>query len=309
MVSAEFEYFGKQINEFFKAVLGEDFIPDSKNTYYIPNDELKKIKPERTYPDPDFIPLKQLVNKSGFIEVKRIIDESDELLESLKNNHICNKRICKFSVKRLHDRLISLENKMNSKISDNKKADFFNRKLKRSKSTEGLNKKLENIIEKLEKHNEYCSDCKIYNSFNRLTNIRQIKEIDFIDLNVKQSTGGLFLPGGYIDPYYPESSILISNSLKDKPNELELTLVHENTHALLYKICDEYISKNKGLNEGFAVAMENYYVKWKESEEGNILKFNDKRYGEYLSYQILIAIYDLGNIRDYYTSLKNKHKS
>lgn len=297
MDKKEFDIYATSLKDFVKEVLQIDYYPKFENTHKVPQSTLNLLKPPRKYPNPEYVSLVMEIEKSGFHEVKEIIDESHDLLFNSKS---CDKEECLFKFQRLWERLNKLEEKLISDKSDKEIIEIFNHDLNAERTKyniDGINKKLKNIQTNLiSKPLDSCRNCQIYLSLRRVINLQDIMEVKLLEPTIEVSTSGLFLPNGNRTFKYPKSSVLILDSLKD--GEFELTFVHEHTHTLLHQYFENLISKNKGLNEGFAVAMEYYYVRWKKSLGINGLEFNGNRYGEYLGHQIL-------TLPDYHTIMKD----
>ena len=310
----------KKVEEFFEKTLGEGYTVCK--TYIVSQEELDKIKPPRTYPNPDFVPIHVAIDKTGFLEVRDIVTEACELF---KKREVCDRKNCVLGFKTLCKRLDINQNVIDKLINfskDNNDEKIrqcitqFNIRLKhgtKNKTGVGLNKKLNCVKDKLvniqiknSNLNKKCpknGDCEIiYDILEKLLDIEKIWELTPPEPpTITSPVGGLYLSSGF--GKYPKSSVLISVGLctdKNK-NEFEQTFVHEHTHAMLHAVLGDVISKNKGLNEGFAVAMEYFYAKQ------NALKFNNKRHGEYLAYQILTVLDSPDTLKELFDELNKKH--
>lgn len=173
---------------------------------------------------------------------------------------------------------------------------------------DGINKKLLGVKDQIDRIKQPKSklfkdcpnkgDCEIIFILKRLKEIEKINELSLPNPTVPFHTAGLYLPTGF--DKYPKNSVLISDDIFKDNDEFEQTFIHEHTHAILHKTIGNVILKNKGLNEGFAVAMEYFYAK----DEG--LKFNEKRCGEYLAHQILTVLEEPKKPWELFEELKKK---
>lgn len=278
----------QKVEAFFGNTLG--VIYTTCDTYVIPQVELDNIRPPKNYPNP---------------HLDNIKDHLAKILELLELSKKCrgenNPDKCPFfKTKRLEELLNRvLYPKRKTKLNDNN--------IKR------INQKLEIISNSFTSENVPCfirddedffcyHDCQRLIDEFRISNFGKFRfefETDELSKPIQVKTRGLYLNRDHGD--YRKDSVLISEDIINDKNEFELTFVHEHTHAMLHTVLGDVISKNKGLNEGFAVAMEYFYAK----DYG--LKFNEKRYGEYLAHQILTVLDDPKNPRDLFDKLKKKY--
>lgn len=288
-------YDGDMINRvknFFEKTLGVKYT--ACETYIVPQDEINLISPQKRYPNPRVNEIKDYLSK-----ITRIIELSKNCRYD-KNHKECPF----FETKRLEYLLNQVLNpkKRNTNVVNN-----INR----------VNKKLKSISKKFNTKrvhcfnfgDEFCScDCKGLIEDFRIGNVEQRQyrfelDSDEFDEYIYHTTMGLYLNREHRTnrSVYPKGSVLISEDISRDNGTFEQTFVHEHTHAMLHKeIQGNVISKNIGLNEGFAVAMEKFYA------DKNGLNFNEKRYGEYLAHQILTILENPNKPKELFEELKKK---
>jgi hypothetical protein len=311
----------KKVGVFFEDVLKVNYTPC--DTFIVPKDEINLISPPKGYPNPKSESISEAIEKTGFLKVMAIINEAYELFKN-KNRVDCERGKCVLKCKKFHKRLLE-SYKIIKKISElinssheNKEPEVrelveqFNNTLVDTKSKDGLNKKLNGVKKQMDKIKKPTSDlhikcpkhgdCKIiYDILEELIEIDAIIELSLPnplpEPTVPIPAIGLYLNNNH--GQYRKGSVLISKDIIGNQKEFEQTFVHEHTHAMLHKeIQGNVILKNKGLNEGFAVAMEYFYDK---------KNFDEKRYGEYLAHQILTILENPNKPRELFEELKKKY--
>ena len=293
-------YMDKRVEDFFEKTLGEKYT--ACHTFIVPQKEINKISPPKKYPNPEF-------NNSNY-NVDKIIEHLSKIIRLIELSKKCrfnknqNPKECPFfETKRLEE----LSNKvLNSKEPNINIISRINIKLKT------ISKKFNaKRVHCFHFEDEFCScDCKglIYDF--KINNVGQLQyQFEFdsneFDKYIDHKTIGLYLNREHRTnqgDVYPKGSVLISKYICHDNGTFEQTFIHEHTHAILHAILKGFISKNKGLNEGFAVAMEYFYAK------DNCLNFNKTRYGEYLAHQILTILDNPNEPKELLEKIKNKKR-
>lgn len=294
----------KKVKIFFKYTLGEEYT--LCKTYIVPQDEIDLISPPKKYPNPEFDYTGDFIS-DHINEIRGHLSKIIELIEASKTcRYNGNPKECPFfETKRLKDLADQMLNP--NKISKNV-VNNINR----------INKKLKYISKKFNAERVHCFNYNdgfcCHNCTNliekfRIRNIEQKQyrfefNLDGLNEYSNQITIGLYLNREHKTNrgnVYPKKSVLISKDILCDSGKFEQTFVHEHTHAMLHACLGDIISKNKGLNEGFAVAMEFFYAK----KYG--LSFNEKRYGEYLAHQILTILDNPKYPRKLFEKLKGEY--
>lgn len=294
---------GRKCKKFFKDTLGEEYT--LRETYIVPQDEINLISPPKKYPNPEFDYTGDFIS-DHINEIRKHLSKIIELIEVSKTCiYNGNPKECPFfETKRLEELANQILNP--NKISKNVVNNISR-----------INKKLKHISDKFNMKRVHCfnpnngfccCDCTNLIEKFRIRNEQQqyCFEFDLDGLNeyTNQITIGLYLNREHKTnrgDVYPKCSVLISKDVLCDSGKFEQTFVHEHTHAMLHACLKDAISKNKGLNEGFAVAMEFFYAKKYH------LEFNKKRYGEYLAHQILTILENPNEPRELFKKLKIKY--
>lgn len=79
----------KKVGVFFEDALKEDYT--ACDTFIVSQPTLDDIKPPRTYPNPDFVPIHVAIHETGFPEVRDIVNEAYK-------GKICNREECVISI-------------------------------------------------------------------------------------------------------------------------------------------------------------------------------------------------------------------